>query len=99
MTSHDDAALNAAIDAVMADRELESEGSRAWAAGVIRPALAAARPHHAAEAAAAMRERIAQLARDCGATGRGDEGPDVPFDDLIGRYFADQPVTTQGDTQ
>lgn len=40
----------------------------------------------AAGGEAAGRAAIAQLARDCGATGRGDEGPSVPFADLIERY-------------
>ncbi len=42
--------------------------------------------------AAAEREQIRQLARDCGATGRGADGPAEPFDDLIDRYRHDPRV-------
>jgi hypothetical protein len=37
-------------------------------------------------AAAGERAAIQQLARDCGATGRGADGPREPFADLIDRY-------------
>lgn len=51
-------AITAGTDAVMAQRNLKSEGSRDWARRIVMAALEAAAPH----LAAAERERCAQLA-------------------------------------
>lgn len=51
-------AITAAVEAVMVQRNLVSEGSREWATRIVTGALAAAAPH----LAAAERERCAQLA-------------------------------------